>query len=112
MPRSPAAVATAAAAALVTAIGFLSVPSAASAAPSAAPSIRHVHKVGTGAYQRTGTGSGVPGALSTEIPRSFEPEEGLARSAAGTDRSLASPSRVRKARGAAGKQAAGSVISW
>jgi hypothetical protein len=114
MSRSPAAASTAAAAALVTVIGFLSVPSVASAAPSAAPSIRHVHKVGTGSYQQTGTGSGVPAALSTEIPRSFEPDEGLAASAqgatAGADRSLASPSSVRKARGAAGAQAAGRVI--
>jgi hypothetical protein len=114
MPRSPAAASTAAAAALVTAIGFLSVPTAASAAPSVASSIRHVHKVGTGSYQQTGTGSGVPGPLTTEIPRSFEPEEGLAASAQGTtagaDRSLVSPSRVRKAIGAAGAQTAGTVI--
>lgn len=78
-----------AAAAVITLVASLGVPSIASAAP-AGP--RVVHKVGTGSYQVTGTGSGLPGPLATEIRRDAGPEEGLAATAAapaGGHRSLA-----------------------
>jgi hypothetical protein len=94
MSRSPtAATVTAAVAALLVA-GSLVAGSAASAAPAA--NVRHVQKVGTGAYRPTGTGSGLPGPLSTEIPQAHGDDAGLAASAlagpAGADRSLASKS--------------------
>src|SRR5689334_5282042 len=93
-------------AALVTVLASLGVPASASAAPAAGP--RHVHKVGTGAYQVTGTGSGLPGPLATEIRRDAEPDAGRAAKTAapaGAHRSLA------PARTAAGtpKSAAGTV---
>src|SRR3954453_10265630 len=95
----------AAAVALGTVIGLLGLPGAASAAP--APNVRHVLKVGTGAYHQTSTGSGVPGPLSTEIPKAFGPDEGLAAagpasSLTGADRSMARPSRARSRSGPRG----------
>lgn len=90
-------VTTAAAAAVVTVIGSLGLPGAATAAPTAgsAPGVRHVLKAGTGAYQATGTGDGLPASLSTEIPQAFGPDDGASPEAAasadatGTNRSLA-----------------------
>ena len=52
-------------AALATILASLGVPSSASAAPAA--SSRLVHKVGTGSYKVTGTGSGLPASLATEV---------------------------------------------
>jgi hypothetical protein len=98
--------APAAAVALSTVIGLLGLPGAASAAPTpAAPSIRHVQRVGTGAYTPTPTGSGLPGPLSTEIPQAFGPDEGLAAAAVaipGADRSMARPSHARSTSGPRG----------
>src|SRR5256885_719700 len=82
----------AAAAALLTVLGSLTVASSAAAAPAA--NTRHVLKVGTGAYTPTGTGSGDPASISTELPRDAGPDAaGLAkatvRRAGGAHRSLA-----------------------
>ncbi|WP_433304835.1 hypothetical protein ACQP2F_16415 [Actinoplanes sp. CA-030573] len=94
-----------AAVAIIAVVASLGVPSIASAAPA---SPRVVHKVGTGSYQVTGTGSGLPASIATEIRRDAGPEEGLAATAAapaGADRSLA-PARhtpgTSKAAGARG----------
>jgi hypothetical protein len=96
----------AAAVALGTVIGLLGLPGAASAAPtSAAPGVRHVQKVGTGAYRPTGTGSGLPGPLSTEIAQGAGPDEGFAAagpSATGADRSMARPAHARAESGPRG----------
>jgi hypothetical protein len=98
-----------AAAALATVLGSLTVPGGASAAPAAAT--RHVQKVGTGSYKVTGTGTGEPASISTEIPRdaapaATEPPRAPPRPAGGAHRSLA------PARGAApaGPSVAGGVI--
>jgi hypothetical protein len=110
MSRSRTARTVAAAAALATVIGALTVPSAAAAAPTA--STRQIHKSGTAAYRPTGTGSGIPGPLSTEIARPFGPEANAGRAAiaaagpSGTDRSMAPARR----RAATGKGHAGGVI--
>jgi len=110
MSRSSTANTVAAAAALATVIGALTVPGAAAATPAA--STRQIHKSGTAAYRPTGTGSGIPGPLATEIVRPFGPEanEGRAAIAAagpsGTDRSMAPARR----RAGAGKGHAGGVI--
>jgi len=110
MSRSRTARTVAAAAALATVIGALTVPSAATAAPVA--STRQIHKSGTAAYRPTGTGSGIPGPLSTEIVRPFGPEANEGRAAitaagpSGTDRSMAPARR----RAVAGKGHAGGVI--
>src|SRR5262245_4503072 len=78
-------------AALVTVLASLGVPAGASAAPGA--SQRLVHKVGTGSYRVTGTGSGLPASLATEIRRDAGPDEGFAAATAaapeGAHRSLA-----------------------
>ena len=58
----------------------LGVPSSASAAPAAGP--RVVHKVGTGSYKVTGTGSGLPASLATEIRQEEGPDAGLAATTA------------------------------
>src|SRR5690242_13452373 len=81
----------------------LGVPSSASAAP-AGP--RVVHKVGTGSYKVTGTGSGLPASIDTEIRQEEGPDAGFAATAgapAGAHRSLA-PTRhaPAKSTGAAG----------
>jgi hypothetical protein len=110
MSRSRTVRTVAAAAALATVIGALTVPSAAAAAPVA--STRQIHKSGTAAYRPTGTGSGIPGPLSTEIVRPFGPEANEGRAAitaagpSGTDRSMAPARR----RASAGKGHAGGVI--
>jgi hypothetical protein len=111
MSRRPIAVSATAAAVVVTIISSLTAVGSASAAAAApAAGVRHVHKAGTAAYRQTGTGSGVPGAPSTEIPRTYGPDEGLAPSAnartAGADRSLAPPAARP---GAAGRSAAAST---
>jgi hypothetical protein len=105
----------AAAVALATAFGALVAGTPASAAP--ASTVRHVHKAGTGSYRVTGTGSGVPASLSTELPRPFTGgDEGLARStrnqAAGAHRSLAPRAGKRIAAGgrAAAPSVAGGVV--
>ncbi len=46
----------------------------ASAAITATPSVRHIQKVGTAAYQPRPTGNSDVGSLSSEIPRAFGPE--------------------------------------
>ncbi|KUL27775.1 hypothetical protein ADL15_33590 [Actinoplanes awajinensis subsp. mycoplanecinus] len=94
-----------AATALATALAWLAVPGNASAAPAA--DTRHVQKVGTGSYQVTGTGSGLPASLDTEIRRDAEPDAGLtaATGPSGAHRSLAP---LRRAPGTA-KGAAGPV---
>src|SRR3954452_1147265 len=84
-------------------LASLGVPSSASAAPPASP--RLVHKVGTGSYKVTGTGSGLPASLATEVRQDDGPDAGLAATAAataGSHRSLA-PSRgaPRASKGAA-----------
>ena len=89
----------AAAATLLIVLGALSAPSRASAAPSA--NTRVVHKVGTGSYKVTGTGSGIPTPLATELPREDRPGTDLANStnaATGTDRSMAPTQRAPKGR--------------
>ena len=89
----------AAAATLLIVLGALSAPSSASAAPSV--NTRVVHKVGTGSYKVTGTGSGIPTPLATELPREDRPEADLANStnaATGTDRSMAPAQRAPKGR--------------
>ncbi|MFI5908547.1 hypothetical protein [Dactylosporangium sp. NPDC051541] len=98
-----------AAAALATVLGSLTLPGSASAAP--ATSTRHVQKVGTGSYKVTGTGSGEPAAISTELPRDAGPEANeLARAAnrrsPGAHRSLAGG----HAAGPAGPATSGGVI--
>jgi hypothetical protein len=97
--------------------------SGSSAAAAPAPSTRHIQKVGTGQYTPTGTGSGLPGPIATEIPKPFGPEasEGgnAARAAtaqpAGPNRSLAPRGHAGagKAAGAAtnsGPAVAGGII--
>ncbi|MEU7873054.1 hypothetical protein [Dactylosporangium sp. NPDC049140] len=90
-----------AAAALATVLGSLTLPGSASAASAA--NTRHVQKVGTGSYKVTGTGTGEPASINTEIPRDAGPEAaGLARTAkrpAGPHRSLA-PARAASPSGA------------
>src|SRR3954466_1169179 len=89
-------------------LASLGVPSSASAAPAASP--RVVHKVGTGSYKVTGTGSGLPAPLATEIrPEEAGPDAGFAATAAapaGAHRSLApsrrAPSTLKGAASAAG----------
>jgi hypothetical protein len=96
-------------AALATVLASLGVPSSASAAPAA--SSRLVHKVGTGSYQVTGTGSGLPAPLATEVRQDAGPEAGLAAataSPAGAHRSLA-PSRGVPRASRSGAGAAGAV---
>jgi hypothetical protein len=83
---------------LGTVIGLIGVPAAASAAPPAAAIVvRHVHLGGIGAYRPTPAGTGRLGPLSTEIPRSAGPDEGLAPAVSGprADRTLAHPARSR-----------------
>src|SRR4051794_30499429 len=97
-------------AALATVLASLGIPSGASAAPAASP--RLVHKVGTGSYRVTGTGSGLPASLATEIRRDAEPDEGFAATAAapaGAHRSLAPARRAPSARKGAAAGAAGTV---
>src|SRR4051794_32179528 len=89
-------------------LASLGVPSNASAAPAASP--RVVHKVGTGSYKVTGTGSGLPAPLATEIRQEEAgPDAGFAATAAapaGAHRSLApsrrAPSTLKGAASAAG----------
>jgi hypothetical protein len=99
-----------AAAALVTLLASLGVPAAASAAPAASP--RHVHKAGTGSFQVTGTGSGLPASLATEVRQDAGPDAGLAATStaapAGADRSLA-PTRGAASTPKSAATAAGTV---
>src|SRR4051812_12436486 len=86
-------------------LASLGVPSNASAAPAASP--RVVHKVGTGSYKVTGTGSGLPASLATEVRQEEAgPDAGFAATAAapaGAHRSLAPSRRAPSAlKGAAG----------
>src|SRR3954468_13125496 len=86
-------------------LASLGVPSSASAAPAASP--RVVHKVGTGSYKVTGTGSGLPASLATEVRQEEAgPDAGFAATAAapaGAHRSLAPSRRAPSAlKGAAG----------
>lgn len=101
-----------AAAALATVLGSLTLPGGASAAPAAGAAVRHVQKIGTGSYKVTGTGTGVPASIATELPRDVGPEaDGLARAAntpaRGAHRSLA-PARPFPRN--AGPAAAGGVV--
>src|SRR6185312_10824585 len=77
-------------------LASLGVPSSASAAPAASP--RLVHKVGTGSYKVTGTGSGLPASLATEIRQGADPDAGFAAATAaaplGAHRSLAPARRA------------------
>jgi len=82
----------------------LGVPSSASAAPAASPRI--VHKVGTGSYKVTGTGSGQPASIATEIRQGEAgPDADFAATAAapaGAHRSLAPSRRAPSASKSAG----------
>ncbi|BFU43118.1 hypothetical protein [Krasilnikovia sp. MM14-A1004] len=67
MPSRPRA--GSAAAVLLITLGALAPGVGASAAPSApGGQVRHIHQRGTAEYHPTGTGTGAPGPLSTEIP--------------------------------------------
>ena len=82
--------------ALATVLASLALPASASAAPAA--SARLVHKTGTGSYKVTGTGSGQPASIDTEIRQGAGPGRRLPRrhrrGPAGAHRSLAPARRA------------------
>jgi hypothetical protein len=87
-----------------------------SAAAATTGTTRHILKVGTGAYTPTGTGSGAPASIATEIPKAFGPEasEGDAARAAtagpvGPNRSLAPRNRASLSGSAGGATSNGPV---
>ncbi|GAB1642282.1 hypothetical protein [Krasilnikovia sp. MM14-A1259] len=85
-----------AAAVLLIALGSLVPGAGASAAPTApGGQVRHIHQRGTAAYHPTGTGSGAPGPMSTEIPRRHGDDEARIAGTGGSDRSLAPVSAAR-----------------
>jgi hypothetical protein len=114
-PRSSTGCFRAAAAALAVALVTLgtatSVAGTASAAPpTTAPPIRQLHKAGTAAYTPTPAGSGALAPLSTEIPRTFEPE--AERSKSNTPHRSLNPDRSFASRqGAAVKRVAGRAVA-
>ncbi len=109
-PRTPTKVSATIALAIATVAGALVSASTAAAAP--APSTRHIQKVGTGQYTPTGTGSGLPGPIATEIPKPFGPEASEGGNAARATAQPAGPNRSLAPRGHAGAgKAAGAVTN-
>jgi hypothetical protein len=102
-----------AAVALSTVLGSLTAAGSAAAAPTAGTTTRHIQKAGTGSYKVTGTGTGVPTSLSTELPHEAGPDANdLAKHAgtaagSGTNRSLAPR---RSAPSKAGPASSGGVV--
>ncbi|GAB1693695.1 hypothetical protein [Krasilnikovia sp. M28-CT-15] len=86
-----------AAAVLLITLGSVVPGAGASAVPSApGGQVRHIHQRGTAEYQPTGTGTGVPAALSTEIPHRHG-DDARVSAAAGADRTLAPAGATRAA---------------